>query len=187
MSDQAPRGEEAGGGRTAALLERALEEARTFLFLFLYLWVLLGLFVLNQALVEREHGDTFAFQGFALLNAFVLAKVMLVIERMELARWLRSRPVILVILYEAAICTVFFLAFHLVERMVMAKLRGVALAPGDLAIGGGGWAGVAIVGTILFVSLLPFFGFKNVTRAVGAERMRQILFHRPTAADRPSP
>ncbi|MFG1364627.1 hypothetical protein [Xanthobacter versatilis] len=186
MPERAPESNGTKPGR-AALMERALREMRTFLSLFLYLWVLLGLFVLNQALVEREHGGTIAFQGFAMLNAFVLAKVMLVIEALELARWLRNRPVIIVIVYEAVICTFFFLAFHLVERLVMAKLRGHALVPGELGIGGGGFAGAAIVAVILFVSLLPFFAFKNVTRAIGADRMRQILFGRSMGANNSGP
>ena len=177
--EQASRGNEAGGGRAAALKQRAIHEVRSFLFLFFYLWILLGLFVLNQALVEREHGGTIAFQGFALFNALVLAKVMLVVERLELARWLRGRPVILVILYEAVICTLFFLVFHVIEKLVMAKLSGHALAAGALGVGGGGFTGTAIVAVILFVSLLPFFAFKNVARAIGMDRMWQILFHRP--------
>ncbi len=182
MNERNPRAEGAGG-RAAALKEIALRQARSFLFLFLYLWVLLGLFVLNQALVERAHGNAVTFQGFAFLNALVLAKVMLVIEELEVARWLRGRPLILVILYEAVICTLFFLVFHVIERSVIAKFSGHAITAGAVEVGGGGLVGALIVSIILFVSLLPFFAFKNVTRAIGADRMRQILFRRHTPAD----
>lgn len=181
MSEREPKAG-AAGGRAAALKEMALRQARSFLFLFLYLWVLLGLFVLNQALVERAHGNAFTFQGFAFLNALVLAKVMLVIEELEVARWLRGRPLILVILYEAVICTLFFLVFHVIERSVIAKFSGHAITASAVEVGGGG-VGTLIVTVILFVSLLPFFAFKNVTRAIGADRMREILFHRHTPAD----
>ena len=40
-----------------------------------------------------------------------------------------------------------------------------------------------IVALIIFVSLLPFFAFKNVTRAIGTQRMKEILFQRPTVKD----
>lgn len=182
MSERNPKAE-GTASRAAAIKGMAIRQARSFVVLFLYLWVLLGLFVLNQALVERAHGDTVTFQGFAFLNALVLAKVMLVIEELEVARWLRGRPLILVIFYEAAICTLFFLVFHVIERSVIAKFSGHAITAHDIEVGGGGLVGALIVSIILFVSLLPFFAFKNVTRAIGADRMRQILFSRHAATD----
>lgn len=173
----------AGGphaGKMDAIRRRAVHEARSFLTLFIYLLVLFSLFVLNEAVVTRQHGGSIALQGFALVNAFILAKVMLVIESLELARWLKGRPAILVILYEAALCTILFLCFHVLERVVVSHLRGVSETSGDLAVGGGGFFGVVIVALILFVSLLPFFAFKNVAAAIGMDRMRQILFRRAT-------
>ena len=73
--------------------EWVLEEARRFLLLFLDLWLQFGLFVLNEAVVSRQQGLVFAFQGFAIVNALILAKVMLVFEDLELGRWLKSKPV----------------------------------------------------------------------------------------------
>lgn len=163
------------------ITQRAIREFRSFLVLFLYLWVLFGLFVLNEAIIARQHGIEVTLQGIALLNAFVLAKVMLVIEKLELARWLRGMPSIVTILYEAAVCAVLFLCFHFVERLVVETLKGSSASAGDVSVGGGGLLGVLIVGVILFVSLLPFFAFKNVTIAIGDERMRQILFGRPAS------
>lgn len=182
MSERKLKGDRTGG-RAAALKNVAIRQVRSFLFLFLYLWVLLGLIVLNQALVERAHGGTVTFQGLAFLNALVLAKVMLVVEELEVARWLKGRPLILVILYEAVICTLFFLVFHVIERSVMAKFSGHAVTASEVEVGGGGLVGALLVSVILFVSLLPFFAFKNVTRAIGADRMRHILFSRHAATE----
>lgn len=170
----------APASKAEALRRRAAQEMRSFLILFLYLWVLFGLFVLNQDMITREHGGTIAVQGIALVNALVLAKVMLVIEALELARWVRNQPVAVIILYEALLCTGFFIVFHFIERAVVDLLRGQGVTSADLSLGGGGIVGVLIVAVILFVSLLPFFAFKNVARAIGPDRMQHILFHRPT-------
>lgn len=179
MTSHSPRGDE-GEAAAKTLKDRAIEEVRSFLILFVYLWVFFGLFVLNQAVIEREHGGTVVIQGFALLNALVLAKVMLVIEKLELARWVRGLPGAVVILYEAVICTFFFLAFHFIERTVVDMLKGHASAT-EPGLGGGGVLGIVIIAIILFVSMLPFFAFKNVARAIGSDRMWQILFQRPGA------
>lgn len=177
MNEARANGNSQLGRRT--LVQRLAGEFRLFLVLFLYLWVLFGLFVLNQDIVLRQQGDTLAFQGFAILNAMILAKVMLVAEHMHFARWLRDKPVIATILFEAALCTLIFLVFHIVERLVVDLVKGAYGSENVLSIGGGGWLGLAIVGVMLFVSLLPFFAFKNVMRAVGIDRIGQILLNRP--------
>ena len=66
-------GANAHGARS--LKAKAADEFRRFVVLFLYLWVLFGVFVLNQGVVMREHGI-----GFAFINALVFAKVMMLFE-----------------------------------------------------------------------------------------------------------
>lgn len=158
---------------------RILEELRLFFTLFIYLWVLLGLFVLVENIYRREAGEGIVVQGFALLNALILGKVMLIAEHMDVARRLRHRPAIVPILIEALLCTGLFITFHIVERVVMNLFRGTAGEESVLSLGGGGYPGLILVAIILFVSLLPFFAFKNVTRIIGWPRMRHILFGRP--------
>ncbi len=161
------------------LRQRAVEEFHHFLVLFLYLWALFGLFVLNEELLARSHGSAVVLQGFALLNAAVLAKVMLIAEHFDLTRGLRRRPRIFAVLFDAALCTALFMVFHVIERVAAGMFRGESLSASMPAFGGGGLAGVLIVSGIVFVSLLPFFTFKHVARAIGPERMKAILLARP--------
>ena len=48
--------------------------------MFLYLWVLFGLFVLNERIILGQRGISLPLQGFAVLNALILAKVMLIAD-----------------------------------------------------------------------------------------------------------
>ena len=52
-----------------SLRSRALAEGKHFLALFLYLWVLFGLFVLNERVILHQHGIDFTAHGFAIFNA----------------------------------------------------------------------------------------------------------------------
>lgn len=158
---------------------RLKHEAERGLILFLYLWVLLGLFVLNETVVSREHGMPFVFQGFAFVNALFFAKIMLVTENMNIAGWLSGKPKVFTILFEAAFCTTLFLVVHCLERVIVGHVRGEGISAGMPSVGGGGLLGVGVVALILFVSLLPFFTFKSVARAIGPDRIQAILFHRP--------
>ncbi len=163
-------------GKGSAVMERAIEEVRRFMILFLYLWVYLSLFVLDQTVMSRQHELNLLPHGFALINALVLAKVMLVAEDLDLARWLTGRPAAWTIVYESALCSALLICFHIIEELVIDLFRGIGITGNMPSIGGGGWRGVVVVALILFVSLLPFFAFKNVTRAIGTKRMKEILF-----------
>jgi hypothetical protein len=179
MSSQNAETRLAGQSRAGALKARAIHELRHFAILFLYLWVLFGLFVLEQTVVSRQNGLNILPHGLAIINALVLAKVMLVAENFELARWLKTRPAILSIFFESALCSALFICFHVLERLIVGLFHGVGLVASMPSFGGGGFLGFLIVALILFVSLLPFFAFKNVTRAIGSKRMMEILFHSP--------
>ncbi len=163
------------------LKERAIGEARRFAVLFLYLWLLFGLFALHQRIILRENGLNFTMQGLALLNAFVLAKVMLVVEDLNVARWLhrRRRPLVYSILYEAFVFAVVFICFHVLEHAVVGLIKGESIAASTPAIGGGGLAGLACVAAILFVALVPYFAFQNVSRVLGPGRLVGLLFEAP--------
>jgi hypothetical protein len=156
----------------------AVEEFRHFVIVFLYLWALFGLFVMDQAVLQRQQGFELVFHGFAILNALILGKVMLVIEDLELARWLKARPLVWTILFEAVVCTFLFFCFHVVERLAVGVFHGASLEASLPSVGGGGLAGLLIVALIVFVSLLPFFAFKNLARAIGGDRMKEILFRK---------
>jgi hypothetical protein len=159
-----------------SLKAKAAEEFRRFVILFFYLWILFGVFVLNQGVVLREHGINFALQGFAFINALVFAKVMMLFEVLDPGRWLRKRPLIYPILYETLLLTVLFLVAHVLEKTVEGLLRGKTITDSLPSIGGGGLVGLLSAMVILFVALMPFFGLRNLSLAMGEGRLSAIIF-----------
>jgi hypothetical protein len=93
---------------------------------------------------------------------------MLLTEGLNLARWVRRRPLIYPILFESLLLAVLFICFHVAEHVVVGLFEGEeAVAESIPAIGGGGFAGVVCVAVILFVALIPFFALRNVSRELG--------------------
>jgi len=165
-----------GATRAQRIKERAREEFRRFVLLFVYLWLMFGLFALNERVILQQQGINFVAQGFALINALVMAKVMLVAEDLNLGRWLERRPRIYRILHDALLMTVLFIVFHILERMLVGTIHGEAAAASIPAIGGGGIGGLVCVSLILFISLIPRFAFWSISQALGPGQMRQLLF-----------
>ena len=156
--------------------KRVFQEWKRFILMALYLWVVFGLFALYQNILLRQHGIDYEMQGFALFNALVLGKIMLVAENMRLARWLPNRPLIYRILFEGILFSLLFIAFHVVEKIITGLIQGKDAAASVPAIGGGGLAGLASVALILFVMLIPFFAFRNVSRELGRGRLEAMVF-----------
>lgn len=165
-----------------SLKARALKELRRFVIMFVYLWILFGLFVLNERIILGQRGIGISMQGFAILNALVLAKVMLIAEDLRLGAWLRPKPLIYPILGDALIFTVAFICFHVIEHVVIGLFAGRSAAESVPAMGGGGLSGLLTVATILFVALIPFFGYGALDRELGPGRLRAMLFGRTSDA-----
>jgi hypothetical protein len=166
-----------------SLKAKAVDEFRRFIVLFFYLWILFGVFVINQGVVLREHGINFTLQGFAFINALVFAKVMMLFEVFDPGRWLRRRPLIYPILYETVLLTVLFLVADVVEKVIEGLVRGKTIADSLPAIGGGGLTGLLSITVILFIALIPFFGLRNLSLAMGEGRLWAVIFDQPSAEE----
>jgi hypothetical protein len=159
-----------------SLKAKAVDEFRKFLVLFFYLWILFGVFVINQGVVLREHGFNFTLQGFAFINALVFAKVMMLFEVFDPGRWLRKRPLIYPILYETSLLTVLFIVVHVAEKTIEGLIHGKTVGESLPSIGGGGLVGLLSAAVILFVALIPFFGVRNLSVAMGEGRLYALIF-----------
>ncbi len=168
-----------------SLREKAAEEFKRFLILFLYLYVILGLFVLNEHVILGERGVNFSIaQGFAVINALIMAKIMMIADMMDIGRVMDRRPLIQRILFDSALFSVLFILFHIAEEVVVGHFKGKSIAESLPSIGGGGFLGPLCVGAILFFTLMPFFGFRAISRALGPGQMRELLFGRRRYAPR---
>jgi hypothetical protein len=78
-------------GQFNRITKRSFAEGRTLLWIFLYLWILLGLFAAYKSIVLNEP-NLFYHQGFAFIHALLLAKIMLVAEMLRIADNLGHKP-----------------------------------------------------------------------------------------------
>ena len=51
------------------------------------------------------------------------------------------------------------------------------------AIGGGGLMGFLSITAILFIALIPFFGLRNLSLAMGEGRLWAMIFEQPSAEE----
>ncbi len=139
-----------------------VDASRHFLGLFLYLWVMYGLFLLHESVVLARYNIPFTRWGVAIINAFILAKIMLVMEEFDLARGFEERPLIYPILYKSVVFAVVFIAFYIAEEVVGGLWRGKTLADSIPSIGGGTPQGMLVAVVIVTFALAPCFAFREL-------------------------
>jgi hypothetical protein len=164
--------------QTHGLKERAVHEFQRFLWIFLYLWVVFGLLSLHTTLVLTQHRLDYQEHAFAIVNALVFAKVLLVGEDLHFGTRFDHKPLIYPILYKCFVFALLLISFHIVETTVVGVLHGNTIVNSLPPLFGFNPKGLLVVGVIGFILLLPFFGFREIVRIVGRREMQALLFER---------
>ena len=161
-----------------AFKERAFDEFKRLLVIFLYLWVVFGLLSIHKSLVLSQHHLDTEEHAFAIINAFVFAKVLLVGEHFNLGTRFNQKPLIYPILYKSFVFSVVLIGFHVIESVAVGLWHGHTIAESLPPFLGWSPRGLLAVSVMCFVLLLPFFGFREIARVIGRDKMRALLFGR---------
>ncbi len=154
----------------------------------LYLGTLLSLFAIHRNLLLHESGLA-ARIGFSFLNAWALAKVVLIGQELRVGDSFRRKPRIYVIVFKSAIFALLLFVFRVIEETLIGMYHGEsfteALMEGHPSLEQAKFSGIVLICVILFFALLPFFAYLEIAGAIGAGKMRALLFQVPE--DEPGP
>lgn len=164
-------------------IANALDEGRKLLWIVLYFWLLFGLFFVFRSLVLNEQ-NLFYHEGFAIINAWLLAKVVLTAEFFHVADNLRNKPLIYPIVFKSAVFCTILMCFYMIEETLIGMWHGKMAVESFPKIGGGGWRGILVIGSILFIGLIPFFSYRELARVLGHDELLSIIFKRGAEARR---
>jgi len=163
--------------------QRLVRELIEYWITFLYLALFFGTYTWYRRLVLAEYRISYLHYGVAIIEALVLAKVILVGRALEIGRELEDKPLILSALYKSFVFSVFVGLFGVLEHTLGGLLHGQGLA--------GGWDELVHLGKdellarclVTFCAFIPFFAVQELGRVLGDSKVRGLLFRRRTAAD----
>jgi hypothetical protein len=167
-----------GGTGKKSLKERALDELKKYAIITLYLWVLFVLFATYKRLLLQENGISLWNHSFAIVNALIFGKVVLIGQALNLGKGLKKQALIWVVLGKSLLFTVVLILFHIAEEAVRARLKDLPLATAVSDFGGGTWLGLLTYAAIFFVALIPFFAFQEVAEVFGSNALWDLFFTR---------
>jgi hypothetical protein len=142
-----------------------------------YLTLVFAAFTIYRRLVLASYDITYTNYGFAVIEALILAKVIMIGEVARLGRGFEQKPLIFPTLYKTLIFTLFVAVFTVLEHLTKGLWKGTGLTGGLAEFLGKGHHEILANSIIVFVSFLPFFGVKELGRVLGQDKI-QALFLR---------
>jgi hypothetical protein len=160
----------------ASLKERAIEEFKVFWIIAIYLWIFLGSFTIYRRLIIAETGTAYLHYGIAVIEALVIAKVILIGGMFGFTRRFDDRPLIVPVLYKSILFAILVLLFGVVEHLVEGWLRKQGLFGGLREIGELGTYELGARVLMLIVAFVPFFAFGEIGRVLGPHKLAAMFF-----------
>jgi hypothetical protein len=143
-----------------------------------YLAFFLVAFTWYRRLVLAEYQVQYTNYWFPLIEAAVLAKVIMVGDLVRLGRELENKPLILSALFRTVMFSLWVAIFNVLEETIRGLLRGNGLAGGVEEIASRGWYELLSRCVVIFAAFIPFFSFKELERVMGQEQLRALFWRR---------
>ncbi len=153
-------------------------QLKQFLIVFFYLWLIFALFDAQKAIIlAREHIE-FTGYGFAFINAMALAKFMMIAREVNLAdNIFRDKPLIYPTLLKSLVFAILLVCLRILEEVIVHLFKGQSLGESLSALGDRNAKIVFAAGVIMFVMLIPFFAFTELSRHFGEGRLGRLFLH----------
>jgi hypothetical protein len=168
----------------ATLKEKAVEELRMFWVLFVYLAFTFSALLNYRRLVLHEIGVSYLHYGFAVIEALIIAKVILIGQALGLGKRMeRDYPLIYTVLAKSILYAIFLGLFTVLEHLVEGWVHEQ------------GWHAVtqhfASVGMdeflartlIVLVAFVPFFAVDEAARVLGNGDLYALFFEQRAARE----
>lgn len=158
------------------LKDRAIHEFKIFWIIAIYLWLFLGSFTIYRRLIIAETGSAYLHYGIALIEALVIAKVILIGGMFGFSRRFEDKPLIVPVLYKSMLFGALVVLFGVVEHLVEGWFHKQGMVGGLREIASLGDYELCARVLMLFVAFVPFFAFGEIGRVLGPQKLAAMFF-----------
>jgi len=149
-----------------------------------YLSVLFALFEVHRLTILRGESSATAIGyrvGFALINALILGKIILIAEAFHFGERFKDKPLAYGILFKSAVFSALLVFCDILEEVLVGVFHHKTVDENIPKLGGGGVEGILLTALMVFIVLIPFFSFMEIARVVGEDELLSIFFKRRTS------
>jgi hypothetical protein len=143
--------------------------------LFLYLAFFFCSLVVSDTLQLKQYEIASWNLGFALLNALVVTKVIMIGECAKLGQRHEDKNLVISTFWKAFVFGLLVFIFHIIEEIVKRLIHGSDIAQASRELRIDQFAARSIV---VFCTFIPLFAFREFRRVMGEKEFRDFVFAR---------
>jgi hypothetical protein len=163
--------------KTSHVKEKAREELRLTLVVFAFLALMFCAFITYRRLVLKEYGISYLHYGAGLIEAAVIAKVILIGQAMNLGKRIEDRPLVIAVLVKAVMYALFVALFTVLEDVLVGLLHREGWRAIEHAMVANGPADILARSLMITVAFIPFFALWETGRVLGPGKLSEMFFH----------
>ena len=157
------------------LKKRAVHELKDFAGVFLYLAFFFCAVSTYRMLLLSDFRDSYLDYSFALINAFAVAKIILIGEYTHLGAGTEARSLLVSSVWKAFLFGLLTFVFHVVEEGIKHSVHGEAFSEVFRDI----HAKVLLArSVVVFCTFIPLIAFRELRRVLGEDEFNALLFHK---------
>lgn len=171
-NDEAPK--DASPKWKQVLIHELDEYAANFVFLAFFLVS----FAWYRRLILSSYSISYTGYWAPLIEAAILAKIILIGDALHLGRRFRQGPLAIPTIYRTFVFAALVILFMFGEHIVDAWIHGKTAAEGIAQVTEKGWYVILAWFVMVLAAFLPFFTVKELELAFGQEKIREMFFGR---------
>ena len=162
------------------LKEKAIREFKVFWLVTLFLAFLFCAFTLYRRLILTEVGVSYFHYGAGLIEAMIIAKIILIGQALGLGKRFEDGPLIVAALFKAVLYGVFVALFAIFEHLIDGLIHGKNMTLAWQELLGLGKDEIFARTLMVIVTFVPFFAFWETDRVLGEGKLFAMFFQRRT-------
>ena len=160
------------------LKKKIVHELGEYLIIVCYLTLVFAAFTQYRRFLLAAYDITYTNYWVAVIEALILGKVVMIGDILHFGRRLEQKSLIYPTLLKTVVFSVFVAAFTLIEHMLKGLWEGKGAMAGLIDFFGKGSHELLAGCLIIFVSLIPFFAFRELGRVLGEGKLWALFFKR---------
>jgi hypothetical protein len=166
------------GKKKKSLKEKIFHEMAAYWINVGYLTLVFAAFTQYRRFVLAAHDITYTNYWVAVIEALILAKVVMIGDALRLGRGLGQKPLIYPTLFRTVAFSLFVVGFTLTEHLIKSLWMGKGFTGGLVGFLGKGSHELLAGCLVVFVAFIPFFAFKELGRVLGEGKIWTLFFRR---------
>ena len=162
--------------KSAGWKQKVVHEVIEYWIDFAYIAFFLVAFTWYRRLVLAEYHVQYTHYWFPLVEAAVLAKVIMVGDLLRFGRGLQRTPLLLPTLFRTVLFSVYVAVFSVLERTARGLLHGKGLTAGLADLASKGRNELLAECVVIFCAFVPFFAFKELEGVLGKDKLRDLFW-----------